>query len=94
MKFMQVGIMRIDAALTPSQLNPSSKLAIPPLFAETSKGKSKSPGNISMALEIHPSPSKLPGDTTITLETHLTPPTSSENVSRASEVHLTSCTSH
>ena len=83
--------MRIDAALIPSQLTPSSKLAIPPLLAETSKLKSKSPGNIAMASETHPSPSKSPGhDATITLGTHLTPPTSSENVSMASEVHLTS----
>ncbi|XP_044165250.1 uncharacterized protein LOC122949186 [Acropora millepora] len=95
MEFTQLAIMRIDAALTPSQLNPSSKLAISPLLAETSKGKSKSPGNISTASEIHPSPSKSPGDdATMTLETHLTPPTSFENVSMASEVHLTSSTLH
>ena len=94
MEFTQLAIMRIDAALTPSQLTPSSKLAIAPSLAETSKGKSKSPGNISMAWETHPSPSKSPrDDATMTLETHLSPPTSPENVSTASEVHLTS-TSH
>ena len=55
----------------------------------------KSPGSISMASEIHPSPPKSPpGDATLTFETHLTPPTSSENVSMASDVHLTSSTSH
>ena len=53
LEFTQLAIMRIDAALTPSQLTPSSKLEIPPLLAETSKGKSKSPGNISMASETH-----------------------------------------
>ena len=90
----QLAIMRIDAALTPSQLTPSSKLAIPPSLAETSKGKSKLPGKFSMASETHPSPSKSPGvDATMTLETQLTP-TSPENVSMASEVHLTSSTSH
>ena len=95
MEFTQLAIMRIDAALTPSQMNPSSKLAISPLLAETSKGKSKSPGNISTASQIHPSPSKSPGDdATMTLETHLTPPTSFENVLMASEVHLTSSTLH
>ena len=90
----QLAIMRIDAASTPSQLTPSSKLAIPPSLAETSKGKSKLPGKFSMASETHPSSSKSPGvDATMTLETQLTP-TSPENVSMASEVHLTSSTSH
>ena len=95
MEFTQLAIMRIDAALTPSNFTPLSKPAIPPSLAETSKGKSKLPGNISMASETHPSPSKSPGDdTTMTLETQLTPPTSHENVSMALEVHLTSSTSH
>ena len=53
--------MRIDAALTPSNFTPLSKPAIPPSLAETSKGKSKLPGNISMASETHPSPCKSPG---------------------------------
>ena len=69
-EFTQLAIMRIDAALTPSQLTPSSKLEIPPLLAETSKGKSKSPGNISMASETHPSPSKSPGNISMASETH------------------------
>ena len=77
MKFTQLALMRIDAALTPSQLTPSSR----------------SPGNVSMALETHPSPSKSPGNVSMTSETHLTP-TSPENVSMVSEVHLTSSTSH
>ena len=34
MEFTQLAIMRIDAALTPSQLNPSSKLAIPSLYLQ------------------------------------------------------------
>lgn len=93
-EFTQLAIMRIDAALTPSQSTPSSKLAIAPSLAETSKGKSNLPGNVSMTSETHPSSSNLPGDDeTMTLETHLTPPASTENVSMASEVHLTS-TSH
>ena len=77
MEFTQLALMRIDAALTPSQLTPSSR----------------SPGNVSMALETHPSPSKSPGNVSMTSETHLTP-TSPENVSMVSEVHLTSSTSH
>lgn len=93
-EFTQLAIMRIDEALTPSQSTPSSKLAIAPSLAETSKGKSNSPGNVSMTSETHPSSSNLPGDDeTMTLETHLTPPTSTENVSMTSVVHLTS-TSH
>ena len=74
MAFTQLAIMRIDAALTPSQLTPSSR----------------SPGNVSMASETHPSPSKSPRNVSMTSETHLTPPSSPENVSMASEVHLTS----
>ena len=74
MEFTQLAIMRIDAALTPSQLTPSSR----------------SPGNVSMASETHPSPSKSPRNVSMTSETHLTPPSSPENVSMASEVHLTS----
>ena len=56
-EFTQLAIMRIDAALTSSQLAPSSKLVIAPSLAQTSKGKSKSPGNVSMASETHLSPS-------------------------------------
>ena len=77
MEFTQLALMRIDAALTPSQLTPSSR----------------SPGNVSMDSETHPSPSKSPGNISMTSETHLTP-TSPENVSMVSEVHLTSSTSH
>ena len=77
MEFTQLALMRIDAALTPSQLTPSSR----------------SPGNVSMDSETHPSPSKSPGNISMTAETHLTP-TSPENVSMVSEVHLTSSTSH
>lgn len=77
MEFTQLALMRINAALTPSQLTPSSR----------------SPGNVSMDSETHPSPSKSPGNVSMTSETHLTP-TSPENVSMVSEVHLTSSTSH
>ena len=56
MEFTQLAIMKIDAALTPSQLNPSTRLAIPTLLAETSKAKSKSPGYISICL-LYTSPS-------------------------------------
>ena len=76
-EFTQLALMRIDAVLTPSQLTPSSR----------------SPGNVSMDSETHPSPSKSPGNISMTSETHLTP-TSPENVSMVSEVHLTSSTSH
>ena len=72
MEFKKLAIMRIDAALAPSQLNPSSKLAIRPLMAlEIHPSPSKLPGNIAMATEIHPTPPESPGDdATMTLETH------------------------
>ena len=81
--------MRIDAVLTPSQLSPSSKLAIPPLLAETSKGKSKSPGNISMASEIHSSPSKSPGNISMASEIHPSPSKSpGDDTTMTLETHL------
>lgn len=95
MEFTQLAIMRIDAALTPSQLTPSSRSpGNVSMASETHPSPFKSPGNVSMASETHPSPSKSPGNVSMTSETHLTPPTSPENVSMASEVHLTSSTSH
>ena len=95
MEFTQLAIMRIDAALTPSQLTPSSRSpGNVPMASETHPSPSKSPGNVSMTSETHPSPSKSPGNVSMTSETHLTPHTSPENVSMASEVHLTSSTSH
>ena len=95
MEFTQLAIMRIDEALTPSQLTPFSRSpGNVPMASETHPSPSKSPGNVSMTSETHPSPSKSPGNVSMTLETHLTPPTSPKNVSMASEVHLTSSTSH
>ena len=95
MEFTQLAIMRIDAALTPSQLTPSSRSpGNVSMASETHPSPSKSSGNVSMTSETHPSPSKSPGNVSMTSETHLTPHTSPENVSMASEVHLTSSTSH
>ena len=88
-------IMRIDAALTPSQLTPSSRSpGNVSMASETHPSPSKSPGNVSMASETHPSPSKSPGNVAMTSETHPSPSKSPKNVSMASEVHLTSSTLH
>jgi len=89
-EFTQLAVMKIDAALTTSQVTPSSKLAIAPSPAETPKGKSKLPGNASMASETHLSPSKSPGNVSMASETHPSPSKSPGNVSMASETHPTS----
>ena len=54
-------------------MTPSSNLAISPILAETSKGKSKAPGNILMASETHSGPSKSPGNISMASETHTSP---------------------
>ena len=77
LEFTQLAIMRIDAVLTPSQLTPSSR----------------SPGNVSMASETHPSPSKSPENVSMASEVHLTSSTSHGNVLVTSDTLLTPSTS-
>ena len=77
LEFTQLAIMRIDAALTPSQLTPSSR----------------SPGNVSMASETHPSPSKSHENVSMASEVHLTSSTSHGNVLVTSDTPLTPSTS-
>ena len=73
MEFTQLALMRIDAALTPSQLTPSSR----------------SPGNVSMASETHPSPSKSHENVSMASEVHLTSSTLHGNFLVTSDTPLT-----